>query len=200
MQSLQSQAEQLAPLQDLSGLRTLSLTTPAEQSKQLLQVVASLAGLRQLGLCVLGDSDQLVLLQVTRLKHLTGLSYDGHLSGALTRLELSSKVSLKPCMAYRMPLWHDDHCVRKPQSQVSAFGQHSLCHVMHLFVVTLNDIHRSLHNTCFCCCCLGLCRTLVMSLCGAKCYATTWTIRIMQWHSRPRQHWQSHRCCRNSLL
>jgi hypothetical protein len=100
MQCLQSRAEQLAPLQDLSGLRSLSLTTSAEQSNQVLWVAASLTGLRQLGLCVVGDFDQLALLQVTQLKHLTALSFDGHLSGALTRLELSSKVSLKPCMAH----------------------------------------------------------------------------------------------------
>jgi hypothetical protein len=99
MQSLQSRAEQLAPLQDLSGLHTLSLTTSAEESNQVLQVVTSLTGLRRFSLCVLGESDKLVLLQLTQLKHLTALSYDGYLSGVLTRLEFSSKVGLMPCMA-----------------------------------------------------------------------------------------------------
>jgi hypothetical protein len=64
-----------------------------------LQVVTSLTGLKRFSLCVLGESDKLVLLRLTQLQHLTALTYDGYLSGVLTRLEFSSKVGLMPCMA-----------------------------------------------------------------------------------------------------
>jgi hypothetical protein len=101
MQSLDTTDDQLLPLRKLSSLRTLSLTAPAfDSNSQAVETVASLTGLRHLSLCALGTEDRLVLLQLTKLKQLTRLSYDGHLSGVLTRLVFTRKVSLA-----MMELW-----------------------------------------------------------------------------------------------
>lgn len=101
MQSLDTTHDQLLPLRKLSSLRTLSLTAPAfDSNSQAVETVASLTGLKHLSVCALGTEDMLVLFQLTQLTNLTRLSYDGHLSGVLTRLVFTRKVSLT-----MMELW-----------------------------------------------------------------------------------------------
>jgi hypothetical protein len=100
MRAVQCNAELLAALQGLSELHTLGLTLADSTAVADVQRVCQLTGLRELNLqAALGncwDRDtEGWLMQVTQLKQLTTLTYEGPIFGTFKRATFSSEVSLR---------------------------------------------------------------------------------------------------------
>jgi hypothetical protein len=118
MEGLEGSLELLGALKQLSGLHTLHLDYEEEEEEdgfdaaECMQAVCQLTGLRELSVVVPYGTGDGPLLQLTQLKRLTTLSYQGLLSAARNKVHLTCKVglALSSWCSVCLPFMHGASC------------------------------------------------------------------------------------------